>query len=99
MKITTLKLQDETKLRLDKLRESRNESYDDILRKILYVLNTTREDPFKAKRILERVSELRERMIDAEKQEDIERKADKVAKKKKKTSVSQKKQKTASDKS
>jgi predicted DNA-binding protein len=67
--ITTIKLGRETKERLDKLRESRSESYDDILKKILYVLNTTRDDPVKAKRILERISELRERMIDASKQE------------------------------
>jgi len=84
MKITTIKLQEETKSRLDKLRENRNESYDDILRKILYVLNTTRDEPMKARSILERVSELRQRMIDEEKHEAEERKRDKNEKKMKK---------------
>ena len=80
MKITTIKLQEETKGRLDKLRENRNESYDDILRKILYVLNTTRDEPVKARAILERISELRGRMIDEERHEAEERKRDEAEK-------------------
>ena len=74
-KITTIKLLEETKLRIEKLREHKRESYDDILRKILYVLNAARESPEKAKRILERISELRERMVEEERQqkEDLEK--------------------------
>ena len=74
-KITTIKLLEETKLRIEKLREHKRESYDDILRKILYVLNTARESPEKAKRVLERISDLRQRMLEEEKQqkEDLEK--------------------------
>ncbi|MBU2576419.1 MAG: hypothetical protein KKF50_01735 [Nanoarchaeota archaeon] len=74
-KITTIKLLEETKNRVEKLREHKRESYDDIIRKILYILNTARDSPEKAKRILERISELRERMIEEEKQqeEDLEK--------------------------
>ncbi|MCK4650437.1 hypothetical protein KAT36_04375 [Candidatus Pacearchaeota archaeon] len=74
-KITTIKLLEETKLRLEKLREYKRESYDDILRKILYVLNIARDDPDKARRILERVSDLRQRMLEEKKQqkEDLEK--------------------------
>jgi len=68
-KITTIKLSDETKLRIEKLREQKGESYDDILRKILYILNAARESPDKAKRILEKISELRKRMFEEEKQQ------------------------------
>ena len=68
-KITTIKLLEETKLRIEKLREHKRESYDDILRKILYVLNTARESPEKAKRTLEKISELRHRMLEEEKQQ------------------------------
>ncbi|MEA3248696.1 MAG: hypothetical protein U9Q73_03260 [Nanoarchaeota archaeon] len=68
LKITTIKLAEETKFRLEKLREHKGESYDDILRKILYILNVARDDSEKAKRILERISELRERMLEEEKQ-------------------------------
>ena len=84
MDITTIKLQKETKERLEKLRESSRESYDDILRKILYALNLTREDPVKAKRFLERVDELRKRMLEVKEQEEAEKKAAKKAKAKKK---------------
>ncbi len=68
-KVTTIKLLEETKLRIEKLREHKRESYDDILRKILYVLNIARDDPDKARRILEKVSELRQRMLEEEKQQ------------------------------
>jgi len=78
-KITTIKLLEETKLRLDKLREQKGESYDDILRKILYILNVARDEPERAKRILERISELRERMLEEERQrkEDLKREREK----------------------
>jgi len=65
-KITTIKVLEETKLRLEKLREHKRESYDDILKKILYVLNVAREEPEKSKRILERISELRNRWLEEE---------------------------------
>ncbi|MBU3923454.1 MAG: hypothetical protein KJ592_00900 [Nanoarchaeota archaeon] len=74
-KITTIKLLEETKLRIEKLREHKRESYDDILRKILYILNTARESPEKAKRILEKIGEIRNRMLEEERQqkEDLEK--------------------------
>jgi len=65
-KITTIKLLEETKLRIEKLREHKRESYDDILKKILYVLNLARDSPEKAKRVLERSSELRQKMLEEE---------------------------------
>ena len=68
-KVTTIKLLEETKLRIEKLREHKRESYDDILRKILYVLNLARDNPEKAKRVLERISDLRQRMIDEQKEQ------------------------------
>ena len=68
-KITTIKLLEETKLRIEKLREHKRESYDDILRKILYVLNVARESPEKAKRVLERIEDLRQRMIEEEREQ------------------------------
>jgi hypothetical protein len=74
-KVTTIKLLEETKLRIEKLREHKRESYDDILRKILYILNTARDSPERAKKILEKISELRHRMLEEEKQqkEDLEK--------------------------
>lgn len=71
-KITTIKLLEETKFRIEKLREHKRESYDDILRKILYVLNVARDSPEKAKRVLERIEDLRRRMIAEEQEQKIE---------------------------
>ncbi len=59
MGITTIKLQKETKDRIEKLRENKRESYDDILRKVLYVLNMTRDNPNKAKSFLEKIDEVK----------------------------------------
>jgi hypothetical protein len=74
-KITTIKLLEETKLRIEKLREHKRESYDDILKKILYILNIARDSPEKAKRVLERISDLRQRMLEEEKiqEEELEK--------------------------
>jgi|TARA_B100001971_G_C18171883_1_gene527633 hypothetical protein len=74
-KITTMKVLEETKLRLERLREHKRESYDDILRKILYVLNISREDPEKARRTLERISDNHKVMLgeEEEQKENLER--------------------------
>ena len=64
MAVTTIKLQKETKQRLDKLREHTRETYDEILKKMLYVLNMARDDPNKAKGILEFIDEKRIRNLE-----------------------------------
>ena len=51
--ITTIKVMKETKLRLNKLKEFERESYDQILRKMLHILNIARKTPAKAKKFLE----------------------------------------------
>ena len=56
-KITTIKVQQETKSRLNKLKEYNLESYDQLLRKMLYVLNMCRKNPERAKKFLEKVDE------------------------------------------
>ena len=66
-KITTLKLEKETKERMEKLREHKRETYDDIIRKILFVLNMVRDEPEKARAILEFIDEKRRRMFETEK--------------------------------
>ena len=74
-KITTMKVLEETKIRLERLREHKRESYDDILRKILYVLNISREDPEKARKTLERINDLHIEMLEEEEKqrENLER--------------------------
>lgn len=49
MEITTIKLYKKTKSRLDKFRIYKRETYEEILQKILELLNTCRIHPEKAK--------------------------------------------------
>jgi len=56
-KITTIKVQEKTKNRLNKLKEYELESYEQVLRKMLYILNMCRKTPEKAKRFLEKIDE------------------------------------------
>jgi hypothetical protein len=65
MAITTIKLSKDTKKRLDNLREYKKESYDEILGKILSVLNMCKLDPLKARRILGQISMKRMRLKDS----------------------------------
>ena len=50
--ITTIKIHKETKERLNKLKEHNRETYDQILRKILFILNTSKKNPEKAHNLL-----------------------------------------------
>lgn len=85
MKITTIKIHKETKERIDKLKDSHNESYDDVLKKILYILNSTRENPEKGRKILEQIETRRELMIRQQmEQKEEEKKEKKVRSVKKK---------------
>ncbi len=60
--ISTIKLSKETKHRLEKLKEHNRETYEDLVKKILYVLNIVRESPDKAKGILEFIDEKRRKI-------------------------------------
>ena len=49
MEITTIKLAKNTKNRLDKLKTHKRDSYEDIMQRILEILNLCRLNPNKAK--------------------------------------------------
>jgi len=51
-KITTIKLEKETKERLDKLKEHEKESYNQVIKKILYLLNIFRKNSEQGYKIL-----------------------------------------------
>ena len=53
--ITTIKIHRETKERLDKLRGSPRESYEEILKKILFILNISRKNPERARFLMNRI--------------------------------------------
>ena len=48
-KITTIKIDKETKMRIDKLKVHQKESYDEIIQKILFILNLCKASPEEAK--------------------------------------------------
>lgn len=49
MKITTIKLTEETKHRLERLKSHKRDTYEDILINVLEILNTCRANPDKAR--------------------------------------------------
>ncbi|MCX8158982.1 MAG: hypothetical protein N3D20_01675 [Candidatus Pacearchaeota archaeon] len=63
MDITTIKLHKQTKARLDNLRFHKKDSYDDILQRILGILNICRVNPEKAKSKLMAIEKYRKREL------------------------------------
>ncbi len=51
----TIKIEKQTKARLEHLKENERETYDQVIRKVLYVLNKIRKDPVSANRILQKI--------------------------------------------
>ena len=52
---TTIKISKETKQRIDKLKEYSRETYDEVVRKLLFILNIVKKNPEKAQKILNRI--------------------------------------------
>jgi ribosomal protein S30 len=59
---TTLKLEKKTKERLDNLKEYKRETYDEILQKLLDILNSFRQSPVKARSQLIRIEAKNKKM-------------------------------------
>jgi|TARA_B100000315_G_scaffold29490_1_gene25050 hypothetical protein len=59
MEITTIKLEKDTKNRLDKLKIHKRESYDDVLQKILSILNVCRVNPLQARMKLKEIDRIK----------------------------------------
>jgi len=52
---TTIKITKKTKQRLDNLKENSRETYEEILKKILYILNLIRRDPIIGNKLLNNI--------------------------------------------
>ena len=52
---TTIKIHFETKERLDKLKENSRETYEDVLKKMLFILNTSKKSPERARNLMNRI--------------------------------------------
>ena len=44
MATTTIKVREETKMQLDKFRQYENESYDEVIRKVIFIARTSEDD-------------------------------------------------------
>ena len=60
--ITTIKIHEETKHDLDSLREYKNESYDEVIKKIVYIVKTSKKDPELSKQAIQQIEQARARM-------------------------------------
>ena len=61
MTTTTIKIQTDTKLQIDQFRENKNESYDEVIRKLIYIVKNLKKDPELSKETIKAIEEARER--------------------------------------
>ena len=59
---TSIKLNPNTKLELDSFRQYKNESYDELVRKLLYLAKTCEKDPKLSQKTIQEIKEARERI-------------------------------------
>jgi hypothetical protein len=62
MKTTTIKIQENTKLELDKFREYKNESYDEVIKKMVYIAQNVKDQPKLSREIVIAIERARERI-------------------------------------
>ncbi|MEK6905128.1 MAG: hypothetical protein AABX24_01880 [Nanoarchaeota archaeon] len=62
MDATTIKIHEDTKLELDYFREYKNESYDEVLKKILFIAKTCKTEPKLSKETVEAIEKARARI-------------------------------------
>lgn len=62
MDTTTIKIHQNTKLQLDKFREYRNESYDEVINKVIFIAKSSKKEPELSKETIEAIERARERI-------------------------------------
>lgn len=62
METTTIKVNQSTKAELDKFREYKNESYEEVIQKILYIAKNVTEEPDLSRKAIEAIEKARERI-------------------------------------
>jgi hypothetical protein len=60
--VTTIKIHDETKLGLNKYREYKNESYDEIIKKLIFIIKKFHKQPELSQEALESIEKARARL-------------------------------------
>ena len=62
METTTIKIERSTKVQLDELREYKNESYDEVIKKVLFIVKTSKTEPELSKEAIAAIEKARERI-------------------------------------
>ncbi|HLC75192.1 MAG TPA: hypothetical protein VJH88_05060 [Candidatus Nanoarchaeia archaeon] len=62
METTTLKIHEATKKQLDTFREYKNESYDEVIKKVVFIAQNVKEEPRLSKETITAIERARERM-------------------------------------
>jgi predicted transcriptional regulator len=62
MEATTIKIHENTKRNLDQFREYKNESYDEVLKKVMFIAKTSKTEPKLSKEAIEAIEKARARM-------------------------------------
>ena len=62
MSATTIKIHKKTKMEIDQFREYKNESYDEVLKKLVYIAKKARSEPGLRQETVETIEKARERI-------------------------------------
>ncbi len=62
MEVSTIRLHKKTKTGLDRFREYRNESYDEVVMKLVNIADTCKAEPELSKEAVERIEKARQRI-------------------------------------
>lgn len=62
MDATTIKVHEDTKHQLDQFREYRNESYDELIKKMIYIAKTCEKEPELSQESIRAIERARERI-------------------------------------
>lgn len=59
---TTIRLNRETKFKLDKFRQYKNESYNELINKLMFIANMCEKEPKLSQRTIKEIKEAREKI-------------------------------------
>ena len=59
---TTIRLNPDTKIKLDEFRQYKNESYDEVVRKLIVIVKTCEKEPKLSQKTIQEINEARERI-------------------------------------
>ena len=62
MSATTIKIQTDTKSQIDQFREYKNESYDEVIKKLIFIVKSLKKEPELSKETIEAIEAARKRI-------------------------------------